>query len=108
MDTNTVFKLDFQSCKNIVISKDRIINANPIVKAFTFGWSDHINQHKHTCAFHSGLVLGELLCGIIYTALGYNNTFILLIPVAQLASIMTLFFLYIIHLDRVLKYSLSD
>lgn len=48
-------------------------DAVSIITAFTLGWSDHINQHSHNHAFHDGLVLGKLLCDIIYNALGYNS-----------------------------------
>ncbi len=34
------------------------------VNAYTFG---------HHCPFNGGLVLSELLCDVIYTALGYNK-----------------------------------
>ncbi len=43
------------------------------MKAFIFGLSDWSNQQSQNYAFHVGLVLGELLCDIIYSALRYNS-----------------------------------
>ncbi len=53
---------------------------NPILiaKAITFGWADHIKQHRHFCVFHGGLVLDELFWGITHTTLQYKNNCVLI------------------------------